>query len=36
MASNVENLIRGAVTKGIGKVADFNRKRLPDRPTRTR
>lgn len=32
MASNVENLIRGAVTKGIVKVADFNRKRLP-RPT---
>lgn len=32
MASNVESLIRGAVTKGIGKVADFNRKRLP-RPT---
>ena len=28
MASNVENLIRGAVTKGIVKVADFNRKRL--------
>ncbi|WP_432767792.1 MAG: carotenoid oxygenase [Sphingopyxis sp.] len=32
MASNVETLIRGAVKKGIGKVADFNRKRLP-RPT---
>ncbi|MGL3821559.1 carotenoid oxygenase family protein [Sphingopyxis sp. R3-92] len=29
MASNVENLIRGAVTKGIVKVAEFNRKRLP-------
>lgn len=29
MASNVETLIRNAVTKGIGKVADFNRKRLP-------
>lgn len=29
MASNVETLIRGAVVKGIGKVADFNRKRLP-------
>lgn len=29
MASNVETFIRGAVTKGIGKVADFNRKRLP-------
>ncbi len=29
MASNVETLIRSAVTKGIGKVADFNRKRLP-------
>lgn len=32
MASNVETLIRGAVSKGIGKIADFNRKRLP-RPT---
>lgn len=32
MASNVETLIRGAVVKGIGKLADFNRKRLP-RPT---
>ena len=32
MASNMETLIRGAVNKGIGKVADFNRKRLP-RPT---
>ena len=32
MASNMETLIRGAVSKGIGKVADFNRKRLP-RPT---
>ncbi|MBL8652446.1 MAG: carotenoid oxygenase family protein [Sphingopyxis sp.] len=32
MASNVETLIRGAVVKTIGKVADFNRKRLP-RPT---
>lgn len=32
MASNVETLIRGAIVKGIGKVADFNRKRLP-RPT---
>ncbi|MFZ5725971.1 MAG: carotenoid oxygenase family protein, partial [Pseudomonadota bacterium] len=29
MASNVESLIRGAVKKGIGAVADFNRKRLP-------
>jgi len=29
MASNVETLIRSAVTKGIGKVAGFNRKRLP-------
>jgi carotenoid cleavage dioxygenase len=29
MASNVETLIRSAVTKGISKVADFNRKRLP-------
>lgn len=34
MASNVETLIRNAVTKGIGKVADFNRKRLP-RPADT-
>src|SRR3546814_15375284 len=32
MASNVETLIRGAVVKGIGKLADFNSKRLP-RPT---
>src|SRR3546814_8012764 len=32
MASNVETLIRGSVVKGIGKLADFNRKRLP-RPT---
>jgi len=32
MASNVETLIRGAVVKGIGKVAEFNRRRLP-RPT---
>ena len=32
MASNVETLIRGAVVKTIGKVADFNRRRLP-RPT---
>ena len=29
MASQVETLIRGAVTKGIVKVAAFNRKRLP-------
>lgn len=29
MASNVETLIRSAMKKGIGKVADFNRKRLP-------
>ena len=29
MASNVENLVRGAVTKGVMKVAEFNRKRLP-------
>ena len=29
MTSNVETLIRGAVVKGIGKVADFNRKCLP-------
>jgi carotenoid cleavage dioxygenase len=32
MASNVETLIRGAVVKTIGKVAEFNRRRLP-RPT---
>lgn len=32
MASNVESLIRKVVTKGIGKIADFNRRRLP-RPT---
>ena len=32
MTGNVETLIRGAVAKGIGKVAEFNRKRLP-RPT---
>ncbi|APW73242.1 MULTISPECIES: carotenoid oxygenase family protein [Sphingopyxis] len=32
MASNVENLIRSAVTKSITKVADYNRRRLP-RPT---
>ncbi|PKP87237.1 MAG: carotenoid oxygenase [Alphaproteobacteria bacterium HGW-Alphaproteobacteria-17] len=32
MPSNVETLIRSAVVKGIRKVADFNRKRLP-RPT---
>src|SRR3546814_3795659 len=32
MASNVETLTRSAITKGIGKVADFNRQRLP-RPT---
>lgn len=32
MASSVETLIRSAVTKGITKVADYNRKRLP-RPT---
>ena len=25
MASNIENLIRGTVTKGVMKVADFNR-----------
>lgn len=29
MASPVENLIRGTVYKGIGKIADFNRKRMP-------
>lgn len=29
MASNVETMIRNVVTKGIGKVADFNRRRLP-------
>ncbi|MFN4357166.1 carotenoid oxygenase family protein [Sphingopyxis alaskensis] len=32
MASQVETLIRSAVVKTIGKVADFNRRRLP-RPT---
>src|SRR3546814_18660265 len=32
MASNVENLIRSAITKDIGKLPDFNRQRLP-RPT---
>ena len=32
MASTMETLIRGAVTKGIVRVADFNRRRLP-RPT---
>jgi 8'-apo-carotenoid 13,14-cleaving dioxygenase len=33
MASAVENLIRGAVTKGVTKVADFNRVRMKtDRP----
>src|SRR3546814_6201655 len=32
MASSGETLIRCAVAKGIGKVADFNRRRLP-RPT---
>ena len=30
MASVVETAIRGAVTKGIGVISDFNRKRLPD------
>ena len=30
MASIVENVIRGAVAKGAGAVADFNRSRLPD------
>ncbi|HWK36479.1 carotenoid oxygenase family protein [Sphingomonas sp.] len=29
MASAIETLIRGTVTRGIGAVADFNRKRLP-------
>lgn len=29
MVSNVETLIRSAVTRGISKVADFNRRRLP-------
>ncbi|HEX4695955.1 carotenoid oxygenase family protein [Sphingomonas sp.] len=30
MASVIENAIRGTVTKGIGAVAEFNRKRMPD------
>ena len=30
MASVIENAIRGTVTKGIGVVAEFNRKRMPD------
>ena len=29
MTNSMETLIRGAVSKGIGKIADFNRKRLP-------
>lgn len=29
MPSQMETLIRGAVSKGIGKLADFNRRRLP-------
>jgi carotenoid cleavage dioxygenase len=29
MPNVMETLIRGAVTKGIGKLADFNRRRLP-------
>ncbi|PKP98193.1 MAG: hypothetical protein CVT74_11780 [Alphaproteobacteria bacterium HGW-Alphaproteobacteria-13] len=29
MTNTMETLIRGAVTKGIGKLADFNRRRLP-------
>jgi carotenoid cleavage dioxygenase len=33
MASSVETLIRGTVTKGIGAIAEFNRKRLPDPTT---
>ena len=30
MASSVETLIRGAVTKGVMKVAEFNRNRMKD------
>ncbi|MES2096961.1 MAG: carotenoid oxygenase family protein [Pseudomonadota bacterium] len=30
MASVIENAIRSTVTKGIGAVAEFNRKRMPD------
>ncbi|UIJ47118.1 carotenoid oxygenase family protein [Sphingomonas cannabina] len=30
MASSVETLIRGAITKGMEAVAEFNRKRLPE------
>jgi len=30
MASVIENAIRGTVTKGIGVVAEFNRKRMPE------
>ena len=30
MASTIENVIRSTVAKGLGKVAEFNRKRLPD------
>lgn len=29
MASAVENIIRSTVTKGLGRLADFNRRRLP-------
>jgi carotenoid cleavage dioxygenase len=29
MASSIESAIRGVVTKGLGAVAEFNRKRLP-------
>ncbi len=33
MASRVENLVRGTVTKGVTALAEFNRKRLPDPAT---
>ena len=33
MSSTIENLIRGTVTKGIMKVAEFNRSRLPEPAT---
>ncbi|UVO49046.1 carotenoid oxygenase family protein [Sphingomonas sp. SUN019] len=32
MASAVETVIRSAVTKGVGLIADYNRKRMPDAP----
>ena len=33
MSSSIENLIRGTVTKGIMKVAEFNRSRLAEPET---